>query len=113
MRFEYDPKWHKKSQDVLKQLLIDLLESDQPLDSWTRAMIAGHLRRFFFSDSTPTKKEWRHIQDRTAHELIRRLRENCGMTAGDAEQHVATELGISIDALRQRLQRLRRPRTPN
>jgi hypothetical protein len=107
-RLAYDPVRRNEVDEYWAKRLMKLLDSDEPLDRSMRNINRFLLSRFCFSERLPpTREYWRREQDAVASVLKRDLQKRWGMTAGDAEQEVAKELGISVDALRQRLRRHR------
>jgi hypothetical protein len=88
----------------------DLVESDEPLCPRVRKYIADEVRHFnespFYSMRRQFAAALADAQIPLASALRRRL-QDCGLTATEAEQDVARELGISVDVLRKRAQRYR------
>ena len=98
----------KLGQDQFNQKLLAWLEGDAPLSREARSLIAYELRSWYSSPSYipqgPPPEREREFQIVQAAKLKDMLQE-CGMTATEAEQDVAEDLGISVDALRKRFQR--------
>ena len=98
---EFDSKW--------KQAIVDLVESDVPLDRHTRSKIAAELRRLYFPDAKRDRDAKRQnqiamIEDRKRHLL------SCGMTVKEAEHLIVKEMGqalgiATVAALRQKIYR--------
>jgi hypothetical protein len=93
-----------------KRAIVALVNSDIPLDRSFRRWLAGELGRLYFA--TPTqrrqyeRREWSRSFARVVKELQVRRRDT-GLTALEAEEKNANMLGISVDALRKRMQRTR------
>jgi hypothetical protein len=103
----------KEELNWFNQQLVALVESDEPLTPFDRQRIADELRRYYSSSSYAPHPavlalSGRHFNDQQilhASKLKQELQDHCGLTAIEAEQDVAEELGISVDALRKRFQR--------
>jgi hypothetical protein len=99
--------------DEMHRAMVDLLLSDMPLDldRLTRQLIAYRLSRLAFPNPPKEKLQKRRMEADVAASLKRRYQER-GMTALEAEQTVAENLGLtSVDALRKKRQRARSSRT--
>jgi hypothetical protein len=112
------PKLAKLGLDQFNQRTIDLVASNEPLTREVRDYIATELQRLYFPgppnhDQTyllgtyPDRDQERRAEYMSAALLKQQLRRT-GMSATEAEQDVADELGLSVDALRQRLKRGRK-----
>jgi hypothetical protein len=88
----------------LKQSTIDLIKSDVPLDPRTRQLIAANLQRLLFPNTARDRREQRQREIEDIEDLRRRL-ENQGMMAKEIEVEIAKALGISVAALRKKMQR--------
>jgi hypothetical protein len=84
-----------------KQAIVDLVESDIPLDRHTRSKIAAELRRLYFPNSVRDRREKRQLESAMIEDQKRYLL-STGMTAAEADQIIAKERGIKVAALRKR-----------
>jgi hypothetical protein len=99
-----------------RQLLLDLVASDAPLDSGTRRQIVGELERFYRSERPDSPKAKKHHELLTAHQLQTYFECYAGMTPGKAEQEAAEAMGLDglddVSALRKRRERYRKRKLP-
>jgi hypothetical protein len=88
--------------------LIAHIKSDEPLSRGDRDHIAGLLRTYFRSPAyfaqLSDREPFKHLQIASAAILKNQL-QDCGLTATEAEQEIAEELDIQVEALRKRFQR--------
>jgi hypothetical protein len=91
--------------DEMHRAMIDLLRSDTPLDRTSRQWIADLFFRLAFPNRADEAQGKRRVEAAAA-ELMKRCYQERGMTALEAEEAVAEDLGLkSVDALRKRMQR--------
>jgi hypothetical protein len=95
---EFDSKW--------KQVIVDLVESDVPLDRHTRSKIAAELRRLYFPDAKRDRRAKRQLESAMIEDRMRHLL-SCGMTVKEAEHLIVEEMGqalgiATVAALRKR-----------
>jgi hypothetical protein len=93
--------------------IIDLIDSETPLDREERRRIAERLQELLFSKPAAPPCRWRHIgddlyQSARADMMKEYLRVWAGLSAERAEEEVANHLGINIDTLIQRKKRAKR-----
>jgi hypothetical protein len=98
--------------DKDKQMIVDLVASDVPLDRRTRSLVAGELRRLYFPNKgreglAKQRLEAAMIEDMT------HLLQSRGMTKTEAQREIVKSIGRSIgvknvEALQKRLQRARK-----
>ena len=91
--------------DEMHRAMVDLLRSDIPLDRKSRQWIADLFWRLAFPNPASEARQKRRLRAEMADDL-KRICEECGMTALEAEQAVAKDLGFkTVDALRKHMQR--------
>lgn len=97
----------KPSLNLLNQALATfLLSGNAVLTRSTRLYIASLLQRLYFSDyySLYQKNDFSD----SVQKLKDVLQKSAGLAATRAEEEIAGELGVTVEALRKRLQRTRR-----
>jgi len=93
--------------DAIHRAMVDLLLSDIPLDRYSRDSIAESLRRLAFPDPKAEREMKKQVFARAVADQKRYL-ESRGMTAAEAEKLIAEQFGLTVETLRQRIQRTRK-----
>jgi hypothetical protein len=94
--------------DALDSALIELSQSDIPLDDQWRHSIAAAFHRRAFRNPESVVKSKRRVEAKLVASLKRLLKER-GETALDAEGRVAEAFGLrDVDSLRKRIRRTRK-----
>jgi hypothetical protein len=94
--------------EAYKRATIALVASDVPLDRHFRLWLAVELARLYSQTPTQRRKYERRAQDRSWARVLKKLHARMrasGLPALQAEEKNANMLGISVDALRKRMQR--------
>jgi hypothetical protein len=96
-------------QHEFNQKVVALVENcDKPLSCNVRKCVGKELRRLYSDLEIPERERRKKFNARqivVAAILKHLLIEQCNMSPTDAEQDVADELNISVEALRKRFQR--------
>jgi len=96
-----------KFDDAVRHALADLMASDVPLDPFWRRMLANDYRSLCFEKQGPRlrrAKNWAFAMTVKGVKASLR-RQDKDLTALDAEAKTAEIFGVSVDAMRKRLQR--------
>jgi hypothetical protein len=92
---------------MFRQALVNLVASNIPLDHHIRSHIAGELRRLYFPEAERAKhdRQAKRRDEAVMIEIIKRTLESSGLMVKEIEAEIARAVGISVAALRKRMQR--------
>ena len=91
---------------ALRQTIFELIVSDIPLDPKIRVRIGAVLHPICFPDPERDRREKKQAEIKFINSLKAHLQLQ-GMTVRESEEQIAKDLGISVDAVRKKLQRAR------
>jgi hypothetical protein len=101
----------------LNRVFIDFVRSDNPLDAHMRQLIAGTLEECLFPPSPRRKRaDRRWIEARFYKDLIKHVAadykaQDISKPTAKAEEDVAKNYGLSVEAMKQRIKRAKRARS--
>jgi hypothetical protein len=88
--------------------LIDLVQSDVPLDPITRRLIARDLEEHYFPSPKRRLNQRRNKMRENLYTAIRATLRKDGWKALDAEYYAANAIGKEVGAMRKQIQRARK-----
>jgi hypothetical protein len=91
-----------------RRALIDLVQSDVPLDPTTRRLIARDLEEHYFSSTKRVLNRRRNAMRENLYNAVKTALQRDGWKALDAEYRAAVAVGKNVDAIRKQIQRARK-----
>jgi hypothetical protein len=88
-----------------RQALIDLVDSDVPLDREMRRMLAGDLREHYFPSSKRALKQRRALMGIDFYRSVKAGLKRAGWKATDADNEAAKAVGKSVEAINRQITR--------
>jgi hypothetical protein len=100
----------------LNRVFVAFVRSDNPLDAHTRQLIAGTLEEFFFPSPPRSRADRRWVEARSYKGLIKHVAaeykaQGISKPTARAEEDVAKNYGLSVEAMKQRIKRAKRARS--
>jgi hypothetical protein len=97
-----------KDRISFEQAMIELVESDVPIDPMWRKMIARDLRDLYYPPSKHQRKNKEKSDRVFFYQFSKQLFRRKGRSAPRAEEIAAWEVGKSVEAMRKEVQRTRK-----